>query len=234
MKSNTTMSKTERLFHLLQILRRYRYPLSGQFLANELGVSTRIIYRDIAALQAQGADIEGEPGLGYVLKPGFMLPPLMFNEEEIEALVLGSRWVAKKTDTHLQQAAHNALAKIASVLPADLRQQLELSSLLIGPGEVISGEDESLALVRKAIRKELKLFIQYHDLKGNVSTRTIWPIGLGYFDQVRVLIAWCELKKDFRHFRADRIVDVENLGVCYAKRRSVLLHDWRKQNNIPG
>lgn len=96
MKSNANMSKTERLFHLLQILRRYRYPLSGQFLANELGVSTRTIYRDIAALQAQGADIEGEPGLGYVLKPGFMLPPLMFNEEEIEALVLGTRWVVKK------------------------------------------------------------------------------------------------------------------------------------------
>lgn len=234
MKSMINMTKTERLFNLLQIFRRHRYPLSGKFLADELNVSIRTIYRDIAILQAQGADIEGEPGLGYVLKPGFMLPPLMFNEEEIEALVLGSRWVIKKTDTHLQKAAHNALAKIASVLPPDLRQQLELSSLLIGPGDIISGEDETLALIRKAIRRELKLYIRYHDLKNNDSERTVWPIGLGYFDQVRILIAWCELKKDFRHFRTDRIIEVQNLEVCFAKRRSVLLKDWRQQNNIPG
>ena len=106
------MSRSERLFDLLQALRRHRRPVSGRTLAEETGVSLRTLYRDIASLQAQGADIEGEPGLGYVLKPGFLLPPLMFSAEEIEALVLGTRWVAVRADSHLQGAARNALAHV--------------------------------------------------------------------------------------------------------------------------
>ncbi len=119
----------------MQLLRRHQYPVAGAALADSLGVSLRTLYRDIATLQAQGADIEGAPGLGYVLKPGFMLPPLMFSEEEIEAIVLGSRWVARRTDGALADAAANALAKIAAVLPSDLRASLEASTLLIGPGD---------------------------------------------------------------------------------------------------
>src|SRR5246127_3304223 len=127
------MSRAERLLDLIQVLRRYRQPVSGQTLADELGVSIRTLYRDIATLQGQGAAIDGEAGLGYILRPGFMLPPLMFTEEEIEALVLGSRWVAHRTDKKLRLAATNVLAKISAVLPEDLRQQLEFSGLLIGP-----------------------------------------------------------------------------------------------------
>jgi len=118
------LSKTQRLFDLIQILRRNRYPVSGKKLAEELEVSLRTVYRDIVTLQRQGASIEGEPGLGYVLRPGFMLPPLMFSEEEIEALVLGSRWVARRTDKTLRLAATHVLAKISAVLPEDLRHQL--------------------------------------------------------------------------------------------------------------
>src|ERR1700720_3203193 len=127
------MSRAQRLLDLIQVLRRHRRPVAGAELARELDVSLRTLYRDIASLQAQGADIAGEAGLGYVLRPGFMLPPLMFNIEEIEALALGSRWVAARADTPLAGAARNALAKIAAILPRDLRDLLDSSSLLIGP-----------------------------------------------------------------------------------------------------
>src|SRR5664279_6049005 len=121
------MSRAERLLQLVQILRRHRRPVSGAHLSAELGISLRTLYRDIASLQAQGAGIEGEAGVGYVLRPGFMLPPLMFSEDEIAALVLGSRWVVARTDDALSRAARNALAKIAAVLPADLAASLETS-----------------------------------------------------------------------------------------------------------
>lgn len=228
------MSRTQRLFDLIQILRRYRYPVSGKKLAEALGVSLRTIYRDIATLQAQGASIEGEPGVGYVLRPGFMLPPLMFSEEEIEALVLGSRWVALRTDKTLGLAATNVLAKIAAVLPEDLRHQLEFSSLLIGPAKtLVERDDEKEALIRHAIRNEHKLQMTYTDVKGDGSERIIWPLALGFFEEVHVVVAWCELRADFRHFRTDRIVTLVPLKTRYPKRRQRLLKKWREVYNIP-
>jgi predicted DNA-binding transcriptional regulator YafY len=175
-------------------------------LAAELEISLRTLYRDIATLQTQGAPIEGEPGIGYVLRPEFMLPPLMLSEEEIEALVLGSRWVARRTDKKLRLAATNVLAKIAAVLPEDLRYQLEFSGLLIGPVKtVIENDDEKEALIRQAIRKEHKLQMTYIDIKNDESQRIIWPLALGFFEEVHVIVAWCQLRDDFRHFRTDRI-----------------------------
>ena len=172
------MSRTQRLFDLIQILRGHRYPVTGKQLADELDVSLRTLYRDIATLQAQGASIEGEPGLGYVLRPGFMLPPLMFSEEEIEALVLGSRWVARRTDKKLRLAATNVLAKISAVLPKDLQHQLEFSGLLIGPVKTaIENDGEKEALIRHAIRREYKLQMSYIDVKGDESQRLIWPLA---------------------------------------------------------
>jgi predicted DNA-binding transcriptional regulator YafY len=227
------MSRTERLFSLIQLLRRRRYPVSGKTLALELGISLRTLYRDIASLQAQGAQIEGEPGLGYVLRPGFMLPPLMFSEEEIEALVLGIRWVSKKADSDLRFAAHDALAKIASVLPCDLRNQLEVSSLMVGPSQTIAAGDEELSLIRKAIRKQIKLDITYNDLNDKKSQRIIWPLGLAFFDHVRIIIAFCELRQDFRHFRTDRVMSFSTLATRYPKSRTGLLKKWREINNIP-
>ncbi|EQD59846.1 DeoR family transcriptional regulator [mine drainage metagenome] len=138
----------------MQCLRRHRYPVSGAALASELGISLRTLYRDIAALQAQGARIDGEPGVGYVLRPGFMLPPLMFSEDEIEALVLGSRWVADRADDPLGQAARNAMAKIAAVLPTELRNALDASALFVGAGAVIAAGDQELVAIRHAIRSE--------------------------------------------------------------------------------
>ena len=228
------MSRTQRLFDLIQILRRHRYPVTGKQLADELDVSLRTLYRDIATLQAQGASIEGEPGLGYVLRPGFMLPPLMFSEEEIEALVLGSRWVARRTDKKLRLAATNVLAKISAVLPEDLRHQLEFSGLLIGPVKTaIENDDEKEALIRHAIHREYKLQMSYIDVKGDESQRLIWPLALGFFEEIHVVVAWCELRFDFRHFRTDRITNLIQLETRYPQRRQTLLKKWREINNIP-
>lgn len=226
------MSRSERLLDLIQSLRRHRRPVSGQTLADELGISIRTLYRDIATLQGQGASIEGEAGLGYVLKPGFMLPPLMFSDEEIEAIVLGSRWVAKQPDRRLSAAAANALAKIAAVLPDDLREDLDASTLLVGPSvQAVEGID--LGLVRQAIRSERKLGFLYRDVGGAASERVVWPFALGFFDKVRVVVAWCEMRQDFRHFRADRIAELKATDTRYPRRRQALLKDWRATFDKP-
>ena len=230
------MSRSERLLELLQILRRHRHPVSGQDLAAELDISLRTLYRDIASLQAQGAVIEGEAGVGYVLRAGFTLPPLMFSQEEIEALVLGSRWVTTRHDTQLAQAARNALAKIAVVLPPALRDDLEASTLLVGPSaskeRPVPVDPDILAQIRLAIRQQSRLELHYADAEGQVSQRIIWPFGLGFFDQVQVVLGWCELRQDFRHFRTDRIQSLTILEGRYPRTRQSLLKDWRKAQNI--
>ena len=230
------MSRSERLLELLQILRRHRHPVSGQDLAAELDISLRTLYRDIASLQAQGAVIEGEAGVGYVLRAGFTLPPLMFSQEEIEALVLGSRWVTTRHDTQLAQAARNALAKIAAVLPPALRDDLEASTLLVGPSaskeQPIPVDPDILGQIRLAIRQQSRLELHYADAERQVSQRIIWPFGLGFFDQVQVVLGWCELRQDFRHFRTDRIQSLIILEGRYPRSRQSLLKDWRKAQNI--
>ncbi|MDX8465072.1 YafY family protein [Mesorhizobium sp. VK23B] len=227
------MSRSERLLDLIQILRRHRRPVSGRMLADDMGVSIRTLYRDIATLQGQGAPIEGEAGLGYVLKPGFMLPPLMFTDEEIEAIVLGSRWVAKQPDKRLAAAATDALSKIAAVLPDDLREDLDATTLLVGPGSA-SVEAIDLGIVRQAIRNERKLGFLYRDAGGAASERMVWPFALGFFDKVRVMVAWCEMRKDFRHFRADRMSHLMTTDIRYPRRRQVMLKEWRATLDKPG
>ncbi|SMF84840.1 Predicted DNA-binding transcriptional regulator YafY, contains an HTH and WYL domains [Azospirillum oryzae] len=227
------MSRAERLLDLMQVLRRHRQPVSGRSLAGELGVSLRTLYRDIATLQAQGAMIEGEPGVGYLLRAGFLLPPLMFTEEEVEALVLGSRWVVDRGDSRLGGAARNALAKIAAVLPPDKREGLDGSTLLVGPGEPIAAGDAELATIRSAIRTERKLEIAYRDRDGSESRRTVWPFALGFFDRVRVMVAWCELRQSFRHFRTDRILALTASETRYPRRRQAMLKEWRAAEGIP-
>jgi len=226
------MSRAERLLLLLQVLRRYRRPVSGQVLAEQIGVSIRTLYRDIASLQAQGATIEGEPGIGYVMKPGFMLPPIMFRSEELDALVLGMRWVADRCDETLAAGALSTLAKIAAVLPAELRRELDESSLLVGAPLKRHVQTISPDLLRAAVRAEQKLAMTYMDGDGKRSRRVVWPFALVYFDQARVLMCWCELRGDFRNFRSDRILDVEQMEVRYPKRRSALLREWRKRNEV--
>jgi predicted DNA-binding transcriptional regulator YafY len=226
------LSRSARLLDLIQALRRRRRPVTAAVLAAELGVSTRSIYRDVATLIAQGAPIEGAAGLGYVLRPGFLLPPLMFGDDEIEALVLGLRWVAESGDEPLGIAAADALAKIAAVLPAALRDMAEDAGLLVGPGEPVAPALIDLGDLRRTIRAERKLRISYVDGKGRRSDRTIWPLALGFFDRFRIVAAWCELRQDFRHFRTDRIISAEPTDERYPRRRRTLLAEWRKREGI--
>ncbi len=229
----TAMSRAQRLLDLVQVLRRHRRAVTGAVLAEELGVSLRTLYRDVDTLRAQGAPIDGEAGVGYVLRPGFMLPPLMFSEEEIEALVLGSRWVSERADGMLGKAARNVLAKINAVLPDDLRANIEASGLLIGPGDPIPVGDRKLATIRQAIRSEHLMQIAYADEQGAITHRTIWPFALAFYDRVRVVVGWCELRGGYRHFRTDRITALYVAAKRYPRRRAGLLKEWRAVSGIP-
>lgn len=219
------MSRTTRLFDLMQLLRHHRRPVSGQVLAEQLGVSLRTLYRDIADLKAIGAQIDGEPGLGYVLQPDFLLPPLMFSADEVEALALGLTWVERRADGELAAAAAEALAKVSAVLPRDLHAHLEDQALLVGPGWE-KPQAVALSVLRQAIREERKLRIGYHDEAGQASTRVIWPVSLTFFESSRILAAWCELRRAYRHFRADRIESATPLAEHYPRRRHVLRREW--------
>ena len=216
----------------MQCLRRHRQPVAAARLADELEVSARTIYRDIGALRAEGAPIEGEAGIGYVLRPGYFLPPLMFSDDEIEALVLGLRWASEQGDGVLAAAGGDALAKITDVLPADLREATESMGLIAGPAR-----NRPLAVdlgaLRQAIRFERKLHLAYEDEAGRRSERTVWPFALAFFQEVRVLAAWCELRQDFRHFRADRISAARMEDRRYPRRRGALLKEWRQRQGIP-
>jgi len=228
------MARSERLLDLLQLLRTYRRAVQAQTLARELGVSVRTIYRDIATLQAQGAPVEGEAGVGYLLRPGFTLPPLMFRVEELEALVLGIGWVADRPDAELAGAARHLLAKVRAVLPGPLAQELESTTLLVGrrgPGPAV---DPGLAAgIRRAVRDEKKLTFDYADEAGRRTRRTVWPFGLGYFEDLLVVMAWCELRQDLRHFRADRISAWEVRAEGYPEPKSALLARWRASEGVP-
>jgi predicted DNA-binding transcriptional regulator YafY len=226
------MSRTERLLDLMQFLRRHRAPVTGQAIADELGISLRTFYRDIATLQAQGAEIEGEPGIGYVLKPGFTLPPMMFSIDELEALTLGSRWVASQhEDKRLANAAGNALSKIAAVLPTELRTEVENGTLLVIPRNRAPVAID-VALLREAIRKEMKLRIAYRDEKESETERVIWPFLIGFYEQTRVVGAWCEMRQDYRHFRVDRILNAAATGERSPRRRAVMMKEWRAQMGL--
>lgn len=171
--------------------------------------------------------------MGYILRPGFMLPPLMFSEEEIEALALGSQWVAERADEPLGQAARNALAKIAAVLPDDLKDGIDASTLLVGPKPAIAAGNAELTTIRHAIRAERKLRIRYIDRDGAETRRTIWPFAVGFFERVRVVAAWCEARQDIRHFRTDRIAALKLTETRYPRRRQALVQEWRERESIP-
>ena len=230
------MSRAERLLQLMQMLRRFRAPVTAAALAEQLGISVRSVYRDIASLQAQGAHVDGEAGLGYILKPGFVLPPLMFTQDEIEALVLGARWVASRADSRLGDAAQNVIAKIEAVIPQQLQYELQSNALLIGPSpkEQIPDalQNQVFEDLRVSIRRQFKTQFEYRDANDRQSTRTVWPFAIGYFDSFQVLVAWCELREDIRHFRMDRIGLLKMLQERYPIPRQALLQKWRRQQGI--
>ena len=223
-------SRAARLLQLLEHLRTYRHPVAGAQLAQAQGVSLRTLYRDIATLREQGAQIEGDPGVGYVLRPGFTLPPLMFSADELEALVLGARWVASHAaDPELARAARDAVQRIGAVLPPELRLAVETSGLFVPARAHAPSPAPWLPVLRRAIRDEHALLLHYRDEGGAVTQRRIWPFAMAFFDQARLIAAWCELRQDFRHFRADRVVDLADSGTRYPERRHALIRRWRAQ-----
>ena len=221
------MDKTERLFAVMDALRRHRRPVTAAALAEEQGVSVRTLYRDVQTLIGLGAPIDGEAGVGYMLKPGFFLPPLMFTPEELEALVLGARWVQAQPDDGLGAAARNALAKIATASPEDLRDRINDTGLWPVAGWGERRPLPVLGQVRQAMRSERALHMAYEDEAGNPTERTIWPVGLAYYEGKQTIAAWCCLRQAFRNFRTDRIVALTVTEDRYGKRRAVLEREWR-------
>jgi predicted DNA-binding transcriptional regulator YafY len=220
--------KADRLFQIIQILRRARRPITADAMAQELETSKRSVYRDIATLMAQRVPIRGEAGMGYVLEAGFDLPPLMLTPEEIEAAVLGAQWVSARGDPALVKAAQDLVAKIAAAVPERLRPlvldpaaRTRTDALPIPPDAI------DMVAVRRAIHGGHKVALGYRDEKGAATMRKIWPIAVGYLETVRMVIAWCELRRDFRHFRTDRVTAAEFLDERYPERPSALRAKWR-------
>jgi len=224
------MRRADRLFEILQVLRRAKGPMTASAIAEQLETSRRTVYRDLAALMARRVPIRGEAGVGYVLERGFDLPPLMLTPSEIEAVVLGAQWVAANADKTLSSAAGDVLAKVAAIVPKHLRELVDDPVVGTPPAkrEQPDGIVE-LSRLREWSRKQLKLHIHYADAEGTTSERTVWPILVGYVTGVRVLVAWCELRRDFRFFRTERLLGVDFLDTPYPERRSTLRRRWEAQ-----
>lgn len=228
------MDKTERLFALLDALRRRRSPITAETLAEEQQVSVRTIYRDVQTLVGLGAPVDGEAGLGYVLRSGFFMPPLMFTPVELEALVLGARWVQTLPDGELGAAARNALAKIATASNDDLRALIDDPGLWPVNLAKADGKPRTpiLERAREAMRNERAVTLEYEDAEGRFTTRTVWPVQLAYYEQKEIVVAWCCLRQDFRMFRTDRIKTFEVTEHPYGRKRAELTaecaENWRQ------
>ncbi|MEZ5816432.1 MAG: YafY family protein [Hyphomicrobiaceae bacterium] len=223
------MRRADRLFEIIQILRR-KPTVRARELGEALEVSERTIYRDIRDLMASGVPIDGEAGVGYVLRAGYDLPPLMFKEQEIEALVLGARIVESWADKELAAAATDAIAKIEAVVPERLRGYMARTALLAPATHYMEPLTFDLAELRRAVRSELKVSFCYRDVLDRGSERTVRPLSLAYFGPVWVLAAWCELRDDFRTFRLDRIRDFVVTDDRFASERGKTLHDFLKRS----
>ncbi|WP_404713856.1 helix-turn-helix transcriptional regulator [Sphingomonas sp. MMS24-J13] len=222
------MRRADRLFQIIQILRRSARPVTAGEIARELEVSIRTIYRDIADLIGQRVPISGEAGFGYVLDDQFDMPALMLTPDEIEAAVLGAEWVAGRGDPVLAAAARDLIAKITSVVPERLRPFIVDPSIATRPSYRGVPDGIDLARVRTWIREGRKIRIDYRDEHGGMTCRIIWPVIVGYLEQARMLAAWCELRQDFRHFRTDRIHAAEFLTESYAARPGELRFRWKR------
>jgi predicted DNA-binding transcriptional regulator YafY len=228
------MRRADRLLRIIQILRRHRRPVRGQVMADEVEVSLRTLYRDIADLVTDGVPIRGEAGIGYVLGEGYDVPPLMFNADELEAIMLGLRWVSRRGDSDLARAAQDTSAKIGAVLPQALKPLLFDSGLLAPPVYTKLADRVDVSSLRQAVREQRKVELVYRDENGKESERIIWPIGIAYFDAQRLVIAWCELRQDFRSFRTDRIEKATVHIEKYQERRKVLLKRWSENRALHG
>jgi predicted DNA-binding transcriptional regulator YafY len=227
------MRRADRLFQIIQILRRTSNPVTAEALAAELGTSKRTVYRDIADLIGQRVPIQGEAGVGYVLRAGLDLPPLMLTPDEIEAAVLGAQWVARHSDATLARAAADLIAKIGAVVPEQLRPYVLEPATDTPPARNLVADGLDMARVRAQIHAGRKIALRYRDEQGRESERVVWPVTVGYLETVRHLIAWCELRQDFRSFRTDRVTAAGFLDDRYPERPGALRAKWRRALRTP-
>ena len=216
----------------MQALRRRRRPVAGAILAEETGVSLRSLYRDIETLKSMGAAIDGEAGLGFQLRADYFMPPLMFSDEEVEALVLGLRLLMQGPDREMARTARDASSKISAVLPPERRDEMESVGLFAVPPYGLQMANP-LADLRRAMREERQIRLGYRDKQGQATERTIYPIALGYFENHQALIAYCTFRQDYRTFRIDNMESVDLLAEPLPEPRRTLLHRWRTANNLP-
>jgi predicted DNA-binding transcriptional regulator YafY len=221
------MRRADRLFQIIQILRRSGRHGTAAALAEELEVSKRTVYRDVSDLMSQRVPIEGEAGLGYLLSPAFDMPPLMLTADEIEAVVLGAQWVAGHSDKALANAARDLVGKIAAAVPEHLRAVILEPSLGAKPPSPKVEESRDTSDLRSAIRNGMKLRLHYRSAAEEETERTVWPVLLGFAETSRVLVAWCELRRAFRHFRIDRIIEAEALAERNGLRPGELRRRWQ-------
>lgn len=223
------MRRADRLFRIIQILRRRRRPVTAVEIAGELETSVRTIYRDIAQLMADRVPIRGEAGIGYVLDGGFDMPPLMLTADEIEAAMLGAQWVMGRGDSVLTRAAGDLVAKIGAVVPEHLRPLLLEPASMTPTVRTVEADAIDMGRLRTAIRTQGKLRLLYRDETGAETDRIIWPIAVAYYESVRLIVGWCELREGFRHFRSDRIVQADFLDTRYRTSRAKLRAAWKKE-----
>lgn len=227
------LPRTSRMFEIIQLLRSAKAAVTAEAIAERLEVAKRTVYRDIAALQAMRVPIEGEAGVGYVMRPGFDLPPLMLTAEEVEAVVVGLAMLGRTGDAGLLAAARSAAQKIADVQPGDHTRSPAEWHLHASAWHAIPGASVEIGPLRHAIRDEQTLAIAYRDEAGAESERTVRPIAVIYYIEAVVLAAWCELRSDFRHFRLDRIARCKANGERFRGQGDHLRRQWLEHHRLP-
>jgi predicted DNA-binding transcriptional regulator YafY len=222
------MRRADRLFEIIQVLRRKKLTRAAD-LAARLGVSERTVYRDISDMIARGVPIEGEAGVGYIMRPGFDLPPLMFNENEIEALLLGARIIQSWADPELAEAAASAIDKVGAVSPEPLRKQLDLIALWAPAEHAREAIAIDQAALRRAIRHHQRIRFVYRDLNERSTARVVRPLIMAFYGPVWLLAAWCEMRKGFRVFRIDRMAEMIVLDGTFEREPGRTAEDFLEQ-----
>ena len=224
------MGRTDRLFELILLLRRARRAVTAAQLAEALDVAPRTIYRDVATLMAMRVPIDGEAGVGYIMRSGYDLPPLMLDREEVEAVAVGVQLLNRTGDRDLQSAARRVAAKIAGVLPEPRGDEMDDGRFVVS--DFGTPAAANMGMLRSAVRESRRLSLLYRDGQGQLTERTCLPIAVIYYTEVTVLAAWCELRNDFRHFRADRILECHESGDSFADSAPQLRRDWHSRQGL--
>lgn len=227
------MSRPTRMFEIIQLLRTAKNPITAQEIGDALEVSKRTAYRDIAALQSMRIPIDGEAGIGYIMRPGFNLPPLAFDSEEVEAIIVGLALLTRTGDTGLQRAAKRVAGKISDSLPDQAISGFDTEALHVSNWNSIPEATIDIGRLRHAIRDEQKLEVTYTNADNQRTKRRILPLAVIYYIDVIVLTAWCELRSDFRHFRVDRLAECELTDAFFSGEGNRLRDGWSKQHSLP-